>query len=109
MAMLLCMRFKRAQVSRLSKAAQTSTVRRMTHRIRLPVAALLALSSLTLPAQAQTVEEFYRGHQIQLVIGFPVANAYDTYGRAVARHLGKHIPGNPTVVPVNRPGAGSLN
>jgi|ERR1043166_2148574 tripartite-type tricarboxylate transporter receptor subunit TctC len=78
----------------------------MTHRI---AAALLALSCLALPAHAQSVEDFYRGHQVQLVIGFPVANAYDTYGRAVARHLGKHIPGNPTVVPVNRPGAGSLN
>ena len=47
-------------------------------------------------------------HPVNLVIGFPVANAYDTYGRAVARHLGKHIPGNPTVIPINRPGAGSL-
>jgi tripartite-type tricarboxylate transporter receptor subunit TctC len=60
-------------------------------------------------AHAQSVEEFYRGHQVQLLIGFPVGNAYDTYGRAVARHLGKHIPGNPAVIPVNRPGAGSLN
>jgi tripartite-type tricarboxylate transporter receptor subunit TctC len=61
-----------------------------------------------LPAQAQSVEEFYRAHPVNLLIGFPVANAYDTYGRAVARHLGKHIPGNPTVIAVNRPGAGSL-
>ena len=61
-----------------------------------------------LPAKAQSVEEFYRKNPVQLLIGFPVANAYDTYGRAIARHLGKHIPGNPTVVPVNRPGAGSL-
>src|SRR5262249_19245212 len=68
-------------------------------------AALLAESA---PARAQSVEEFYRKTPVQLLIGFPVANAYDTYGRAVARHLGKHIPGNPTVIPVNRPGAGSL-
>jgi tripartite-type tricarboxylate transporter receptor subunit TctC len=60
------------------------------------------------PARAETVAEFYRAHPVNLLIGFPVSNAYDTYGRAVARHLGKHIPGNPTVVPVNRPGAGSL-
>lgn len=60
------------------------------------------------PAAAQTVADFYRKTPIQLLIGFPVANAYDTYGRVVARHLGKHIPGNPTVVPINRPGAGSL-
>ena len=72
----------------------------------------LAVSCLALaapaPARAETVAEFYRAHPVNLLIGFPVANAYDTYGRAVARHLGKHIPGNPTVVPVNRPGAGSL-
>jgi tripartite-type tricarboxylate transporter receptor subunit TctC len=60
------------------------------------------------PARAQSVEAFYHKTPLQLLIGFPVANAYDTYGRAVARHLGKHIPGNPTVVPINRPGAGSL-
>ena len=77
---------------------------------RLVAAALLsaAASLAPLPAQAQSVEEFYRKTPVQLLIGFPVANAYDTYGRAVARHLGKHIPGNPTVIPVNRPGAGSL-
>src|SRR4051812_42441540 len=68
----------------------------------------LLVPGAPLPAEAQTVEEFYRAHPINLVIGFPVANAYDTYGRAVARHLGKHIPGNPTVIAVNRPGAGSL-
>src|ERR1043166_4560380 len=78
----------------------------MTHRI---AAALLALSCLALPAHAQSVEDFYRGHQVSLLIGFPVANAYDTYGRAVARHLGKHIPGKPPVIPLNRPGAGGLN
>jgi tripartite-type tricarboxylate transporter receptor subunit TctC len=42
------------------------------------------------------------------VVGFNVGNIYDTVMRAVARHIGKHIPGNPTVIPVNRPGAGSL-
>jgi tripartite-type tricarboxylate transporter receptor subunit TctC len=77
---------------------------------RLVAASLLsaAVALAALPAKAQSVEEFYRKTPVQLLIGFPVANAYDTYGRAVARHLGKHIPGNPTVIPVNRPGAGSL-
>src|SRR5258706_16333939 len=65
---------------------------------RLAVAALLsaATSLAALPAKAQSVEEFYRKTPVQLLIGFPVANAYDTYRRIVARHLGKHIPGNPT-------------
>jgi tripartite-type tricarboxylate transporter receptor subunit TctC len=71
-------------------------------------AALAACLAPASPARAESVAEFYRANPVNLLIGFPVANAYDTYGRAVARHLGKHIPGNPTVVPVNRPGAGSL-
>jgi tripartite-type tricarboxylate transporter receptor subunit TctC len=71
-------------------------------------AALAACLAPAAPARAESVAEFYRANPVNLLIGFPVANAYDTYGRAVARHLGRHIPGNPTVVPVNRPGAGSL-
>lgn len=77
--------------------------------IKTAAAALLSAALTASPAaRAQSVEEFYRKNPVQLLIGFPVANAYDTYGRAVARHLGKHIPGNPAVIPVNRPGAGSL-
>jgi tripartite-type tricarboxylate transporter receptor subunit TctC len=75
------------------------------------IAALVAAcasSALPWPARADSVADFYRANPVNLLIGFPVANAYDTYGRAVARHLGKHIPGNPTVLAVNRPGAGSL-
>src|SRR3954471_13320307 len=73
-----------------------------------PIALAGACCATALPAQAQSVEEFYRTHPVNLVIGFPVANAYDTYGRAVARHLGKHIPGNPSIIPINRPVHGSL-
>jgi tripartite-type tricarboxylate transporter receptor subunit TctC len=59
-------------------------------------------------AQAQSVEEFYAGKDITLYIGFSPGGGYDTYGRLVARHIGKHIPGNPTIIPVNMEGAGSL-
>jgi tripartite-type tricarboxylate transporter receptor subunit TctC len=74
------------------------------------MAAAIAAACITpaLPAQAQSVAEFYSKNPVQLLIGFPAGNAYDTYGRAVARHLGRHIPGNPNIVVVNRPGAGSL-
>ena len=57
---------------------------------------------------AQSVEEFYKSHPVTMMVGFNVGNIYDTVMRTVARHIGKHIPGNPTVIPVNRPGAGSL-
>jgi tripartite-type tricarboxylate transporter receptor subunit TctC len=59
-------------------------------------------------AVAQTPEQFYKGKSIELAIGYPPAGSNDVYARLLARHLGKHIPGNPTVVPQNRPGAGSF-
>jgi tripartite-type tricarboxylate transporter receptor subunit TctC len=59
-------------------------------------------------AIAQPVESFYRGKSINMIIGYPPAGGNDLYARAVARHIGRHIPGNPTVVPRNMPGGGSL-
>jgi tripartite-type tricarboxylate transporter receptor subunit TctC len=67
-------------------------------------AALLAAA----PAGAQSVEEFYKGKNVEVAIGYPPAGSNDVYARLLARHLGKHIPGNPTIVPQNRPGAGSF-
>ena len=61
-----------------------------------------------LPVRAQSVEEFYKGKTINLAIGFSVGGGYDLYARHLARHMGKHIPGNPTIVPQNMAGAGSL-
>ena len=46
--------------------------------------------------------------QLNVVVGYPPGAIYDAYGRLVARHIGKHLPGNPTVVVQNMPGAGSL-
>ena len=59
-------------------------------------------------AHAQTPAEFFKGKQVSLYIGFSAGGTYDLYGRIVARHIGKHIPGNPTVVPKNMEGAGSI-
>jgi tripartite-type tricarboxylate transporter receptor subunit TctC len=67
-------------------------------------AGLLAAS----PAAAQSVAEFYAGKQINLIAGASAGGGYDTQSRLVARHMGKHIPGNPTIVVQNMPGAGSL-
>jgi tripartite-type tricarboxylate transporter receptor subunit TctC len=71
--------------------------------------ALLALL-LALPqaAQAQSVADFYRGKNLNLIVGYSAGGGYDTYSRILARHLGKHIPGNPSIVVQNMPGAGSL-
>jgi tripartite-type tricarboxylate transporter receptor subunit TctC len=59
-------------------------------------------------AHAQSPAEFYKGRNVDLYIGYSVGGAYDLYARVLARHLGKHIPGNPTITPKNMEGAGSL-
>ena len=59
-------------------------------------------------AQAQSLADFYRETAVNLIIGFPVGGGYDIYGRLVARHMGKHIPGNPNMVPQNMIGAGGM-
>src|SRR5882672_4647761 len=61
-----------------------------------------------LPAQAQSVAEFYRGKTVNVLIGVGVGGEYDLQARLVARHIGKHIPGNPLVVPQNMTGAGGI-
>src|SRR5712691_985829 len=57
---------------------------------------------------AEPVEQFYARKTITIFIGYTAGGSYDLYGRLVARHLGKHIPGQPTVIAQNMPGAGSL-
>jgi tripartite-type tricarboxylate transporter receptor subunit TctC len=59
-------------------------------------------------ACAQTVEEFYRDKVVEVYVGVSVGGGYDSHMRVVARHIGKHIPGNPTIVPLNMVGAGGL-
>jgi tripartite-type tricarboxylate transporter receptor subunit TctC len=68
-----------------------------------------ALGPLGVPhANADAVADFYRGRSIAMVIGYSAGGGYDLYARVLARYIGKHIPGNPTVMPQNMPGAGSL-
>ncbi|HWF97193.1 MAG TPA: hypothetical protein VG291_19760 [Xanthobacteraceae bacterium] len=59
-------------------------------------------------AKAEPVADFYRGRTVTLYIGYSVGGGYDNYARVLARHLGSHIPGSPTILPQNMPGAGSL-
>ena len=66
----------------------------------------LAAAIATTPARAQSAEPF-AGKTVTLLIGFGTGGGYDLWGRTVARHIGKHLPGKPTVVPQNMPGAGS--
>ena len=62
----------------------------------------------TLHAHAQDPLSFYKGKTVDLYVGYSAGGGYDVYARALARHIGRFIPGNPTIVPKNMPGAGSL-
>jgi tripartite-type tricarboxylate transporter receptor subunit TctC len=68
----------------------------------------LAALALAAPARAQSAEDFYRGKTVTILVGFSAGGGYDQYARLLARHIGKHIPGNPAVTVQNMPGAGSL-
>jgi tripartite-type tricarboxylate transporter receptor subunit TctC len=72
------------------------------------IAAVVLACAAVSPASAQAPADFYKGRNVELYIGYSVGGAYDLYARTIARHLGKHIPGNPTIVPKNLEGAGSL-
>lgn len=68
----------------------------------------MAFALALTPASAQSVEDFYKGKTLTIYVGYSPGGGYDTYARTVARHIGKHIPGNPSVIVKNRPGAGSM-
>jgi tripartite-type tricarboxylate transporter receptor subunit TctC len=77
-------------------------------RLRALVLAALGLAGSCLLASAQTGDEFYKGKQLSVMIGYGVGGSDDLWARLIARRIGDYIPGHPTVVPVNAPGAGSL-
>jgi tripartite-type tricarboxylate transporter receptor subunit TctC len=63
---------------------------------------------ISFSAHGQGAQEFYKNKQIRMIIGHPVGNDYDLAGRFLARYLGKHIPGEPTIVVQNMPAAASI-
>jgi tripartite-type tricarboxylate transporter receptor subunit TctC len=75
--------------------------------MRLFASLLFGLAALS-PAGAQSVEQFYKGRTVSLIVGFAPGGINDIAGRLVARHLGRFIPGQPNVVVQNLPGAGGL-
>ena len=76
-------------------------------RARLLAVALLAALPASI-ASAQSPADFYKGRTVELYVGYSVGGAYDLYARTIARFLGRHIPGNPTVIVKNMEGGGSL-
>jgi tripartite-type tricarboxylate transporter receptor subunit TctC len=68
----------------------------------------LLAASLSLPLAATAAAPFYEGKSIRLIVGFSAGGGFDTYSRLIARHMSKHIPGNPAIVVENMTGAASL-
>jgi len=79
---------------------------RLTGWIAFLCAVALALAGLQKPAFSQT--HFYAGKTIRIIVGFSAGGGYDLYSRTIARHIGKHIPGNPSIAVENMAGAGSM-
>lgn len=78
--------------------------------IRLSTCVLCSLALLIAGAPSVLAQgDFYKGKTVTITVGFSPAGGYDANGRALARHLGRHIPGNPNVIVQNAPGAGSLS
>jgi tripartite-type tricarboxylate transporter receptor subunit TctC len=71
---------------------------------------VLAIASLlaAVPAAAQPANDFYQGKQIRIVVGSTAGGDYDVWARLLARHMIRHIPGNPAIIVENMPGAGTL-
>jgi tripartite-type tricarboxylate transporter receptor subunit TctC len=77
--------------------------------IRIAAAAtLLAGVMLASTAHADAVSDFYKGKQLRIIIGYPAGAGYDVHARLLGRHMARHIPGEPTIIPQNMPGAGSI-
>ncbi len=80
----------------------------LSHGKKSCVATLAATLAGSCGAAAQTPAEFYQGKTVNIIVGFSPGGGYDQYARLLARHMGEHIPGKPTLVVQNAPGAGSL-
>lgn len=80
----------------------------MTARLHSLAFAILLVVLSAGPLAAQSVAEFYRGKTITCYIGYGVGGGYDLFARTISRHMPRHIPGNPTILPVNMPGASSM-
>lgn len=83
-------------------------MRQIVSTLRATALALSVITFATAPVQADEVADFYKGRTFEVLIGGSAGGGYDFYGRSLARFIGNHIPGNPTVVAKNMPGAGTL-
>jgi tripartite-type tricarboxylate transporter receptor subunit TctC len=72
------------------------------------IAVIAGLMLVASPFRASAQQRFYEGKTIRIIVGFSPGGGFDAYSRLISRHMGRHIPGNPTIIVENMPGAGSL-
>src|SRR5215475_8345210 len=102
------MRFAASGVSQNAQYYRTNAIIRRTEMLKTVLMAwTIAVAALT-GASAASADDFYKGKVFTIVVGFTPAGGYDTYARNLARYIGNHIPGNPTIIVQNMPSAGSL-
>ena len=75
---------------------------------RLFLIALTLVWSVRISSAASVDDSYYKGKTVRLIVAFSAGGGYDTYTRTIARHLGKHVPGNPAFVVENMTGAGDV-
>ena len=98
----------RTTVNGTARPSSSSMIAIM-HRLAVALIAACAIVSCVSPRLAQNAQnDFYRGKTVTLVISSSSGGGYDIMGRTLARHIGKHIPGNPRVIVTNMPGAGGI-
>jgi tripartite-type tricarboxylate transporter receptor subunit TctC len=92
-------------------STEAQRIRARTHmgsvRPQLPAVAIAASLTIAIATPAAAQGDVLAGKSVQMIIGFGPGGGYDLWGRTVGRHIGRHLPGNPTVIPQNMPGAGS--
>src|SRR5579871_4829377 len=98
---------KRGEAAIAGTAAPAALVTLRCVRLLLLLLAIASFAELS-TARADEVSDFYRGKQVTLYVGFGPGGGYDVYARLLARHIGKYIPGNPSIVVRDMPGTGGL-
>jgi tripartite-type tricarboxylate transporter receptor subunit TctC len=90
-------------------AARRGLITARLSRLRALLAVAVAVLGIALTqARADDVADFYKGKRVNIIVSYGPGGGYDVYARVLAHHIGKYIPGNPTIVVQNMPGAGSL-
>src|SRR5687767_4192786 len=105
--MQLCRGWRRPAVGHQSRRINGGPYGGTIMLMRWVLAAAMAVG-IAAQARADAVEDFYKGKTITMVVSYGPGGGYDTYGRILAQHMSKHIPGKPNIIINNMPGAGSL-